>query len=165
VTTQIRVFHGAGNGSSLWRADSTYLDGAERYQAQAKSVYAAPAGAGGECIFPAVYLTVTHEAGCTIRVTPFLDGVAQDSYDVEVAAVAEVVTEVYELAFVLRQADSMDPAVTVGATYLRGTFLAVKLVTLVEVDDALVPGAPQGLFILDGAELEYEVVRESRVAQ
>jgi hypothetical protein len=101
---------------------------------------------------------------CTVRVTPFVDGVAQTATDVALEEEEERVSRALEIA--LTQALDLDDEEH-ARFYLRGTWFSVQLEVLVPESIAspeLVAGLDVGDLIFDQVELEFELVRETKVA-
>ena len=131
---------------------TTFLDrNAYYYNLYAKTNRYAPAGAGGEAVFPAIYVTVTHFTAGEIYVTPIVDGVALERQKVVLVAAGGVkTTKVYEYGVSMPVTIA---AVEVARVYGRGTWIQVLVET--------VNGAGSvGRVIIESVEAEYEVVRE-----
>lgn len=155
------LFLGELGGNRLLQADDGYQDGGNDIAIRAESVPWAPAGAGGEAIFTALFLAFTSTMAVTITVTPIvwvIDGedvtvTELASQDIVLAANAARVTSKHELGL---SVPLMNGLVEVARFAPRGTWFAVRLEAA-----ALAVGD----LILDGASVEYEVVRESMQAQ
>jgi hypothetical protein len=154
----------AGPGAQLWLQSDAADDGGVAYQFRALSNWNAPQGAGGECIFPMLYLTVTWTKEGTLQITPLVDNkgtsravVAGSTMEVRVqelelpAIAGERRTETFEIPLV---EDWMIGGNPFSTKSVRGTRLRV----LIESTDL-----ESGDLIIDGVEVEYEPVRESKV--
>lgn len=133
---------------------ATFSDrGVYPYNVYAKTNRYAPAGAGGEAMFPAIYLTLSHFTGGEVYVTPIVDGVALERQKIVLAAAGGVkTTKVYEYAVSMPVTIA---AVEVARVYGRGTWIQV----LVETVNSL---GLASRVIVEAVEAEYEVVRESK---
>lgn len=148
------VYLGQRSTNVMLESDkATFLDrGVYYYNLYAKTNKYAPAGAGGEAMFPTIYVTVTHYTQGEIYVTPIVDGVALERQKVVLPAVAAKTTKVYEYAVSMPVTIA---AQEVARVYGRGTWLQVLVET--------VNGAGSvGRVIIEQVEAEYEVVRESK---
>lgn len=128
---------------------TTSTDAGAPYSLYAVSNRVAPAGAGGECIFPVLYLTVTYASAGAIDVTPLVDGIALERQRVSLpgpGGVAE--TKVYELGV---SVPYLVEGVERARFAARGTWLQVR----VETNDPIT---------VESIEAEVEIVRESKVA-
>ena len=150
---------GQRSGNRYLDMDLTELDFDQRFGAKMKSVAVAPAGRSGECTFPAVYLTITHTMAVTLRLTPYVDGVAKASKDVVLTTKATRTQAVIEVGF----AEPLVDGVEQGKFYLRGTWFSLQIETLVDAG-GLVPGIATGDLLFEEAAVEYEAVTETRVA-
>lgn len=154
---QLQLFYGQDGGTGLFKSDTGFQDDSVNYAALAKTVPACPAGPDGECVFPALWLTVVYTMAVTIRVTPVVDGVDQPSRNIVLTSKASRTLDTFEVA--LYQAHS--PGGTEQTrVYPRGTYFSVKLDTLVGGVGAVATGD----LIVEHLAIEYEAVRESRVA-
>jgi hypothetical protein len=143
-----------GGAGTLLQADRTYADAGEPYELRARPNAVAPAGAGGECAFGAVYLVLTFSMPFSIRVTPVLDGIAYYDESIGIAndnpmAVRE--THIFEMPFVQREwRDGVD----IRTRAFRGTWWTV------EIGMPCPPADAEGDLLIEGVEVEYEVLSE-----
>lgn len=152
---QFAIFYGEGDGGRLYEAGSGFTDDGVAYQLYAKSDPIFPAGAGGEAIFPAVYLAMTWSAAITLKLTPVVDGIEQTASAVTLQLSARSRrTEVVEVAFMEDLLDQFDQVV--GKQFLRGQSFALLLQTT---------SVAAGDFIVDALDLEYEPVLERHAAE
>ena len=155
-------YGGRDTEASVLEANVGFQDNGADYVPLAKSNPVAPAGASGECIFTNVYVTITHSMGVDIRFTPIVDFVPLDGTGGQpderlvftLPALAARLTERFEMGLSL-------PFPLTGTerfrNALRGAWFPLQA-------EALAPLAA-GDLIFDQTELEYEVVRESVVAE
>lgn len=143
-----------GGAGELLDADSGASDDGQPFEPLLETNWVAPAGVGGECAFRNLYLTLTHSnrAGGTITVTPIVDGERLEPTVVVLSAVASgVLTEVVEVPLWIALRDALGQ---VAATFAaRGCWFAAEI--------KLADAAAGGLVVLEGMELEYDVLRES----
>jgi hypothetical protein len=154
-----KLFFGRIDDPTLLEADAGYTDDGVAYDLRAHTQRVAPAGTGGECIFPTLYLTTTHyENTVRVYVTPFVDGAALEQQMVELVGVPGSTgeTRVHEIALYV-------PYLRDGVEEMRvaprGTWLAVEVET--RYAEALGTAGPQAVDLI---EYEVEVVREGDTA-
>lgn len=136
-------------GDSLYRMGDGTMDGPTQITYTLEPNWVSPDGAGGEAIFTTLYVTTTrqHEGTATIRVTPLLDGVEQETMLIVLEPAPSEITEIRELPLTTRlMRDEME----VARLAQRGTWFAVRL----EGE------APLGHLIFESVETETELVRE-----
>lgn len=130
----------------------------------ARSVAVAPAGSSGECIFKNVYLTTTHDMGCQLRLTPILDFVPLDGTggqpDERLTITLSDLTASGRLTQRFEMGLSL-PFPLTGTERFRNAMRGAWFQLQVEV----VGGLANGTVIFEQVELEFEVVRESVVAE
>lgn len=150
-TVDFPVMFGRSGGGHILTAGAAQDDNAN-FGARAVSVPVAPAGASGECSFSAFWLTVTHTMAVTLRVTPFVDGVAYAVRDLVIGAKGTRTTETLEIGIADLRAQT--------TTHPRGTWFHVKVETIVGGASAIAAGD----LLFDESAVEYEVLRETRKA-
>jgi hypothetical protein len=137
-----------------------YTDDGVAYDLLGRSAPFAPAGIAGECAWFTVYVTTTHyDQTVVLRVTSRVDGVEVDQTDLVLNAGAPASRgeqQVHEID--LSQA-YIDAGITRSRYAPRGVWLDVTVESVRRV--GLGVGARQ---IVDGIEVEYEVVQEGKVA-
>ena len=148
---------GATDGSNGGAGDAIVL--------LAKSVRWAPAGVGGEAIFTRMWIALTYDmSAVTLRFMPILDGVPQDGAgstpDLRqtlalTGAPGTRVTERYEFTLAVPYDDGVDTDAVMYA--LRGCWFQLQIDTTGNLGS--------GDLIIEQPALEYEVVRESLVAE
>lgn len=146
-------FYFGEQGTDLFLFGSGRDDAAVPVDLFAQTNKVAPAGVGGECIFTNLYLIITHSGSSpyTLLVTPILDNDELMQLAVTVPGVSKpTVAEVFEIGLSETFAGVLTHAP-------RGVWFSFK----VEGDGTL----PDGDLIIEGASLEYEVVRETQEAQ
>lgn len=150
-----RVFFGQGGGGAIYAAGESALDGGNAFDARARTARIAPAGASGECIFPAVWVVLTWTMPVTVRVTALVDGVEVTSAEIVLPSQATRVTERREIGLSIRLVDA-HLNIEVARFSPRGTWLQVEVKTT--------PVLADGELIFEGIEAEFEVVSESAAA-
>ena len=151
-----RLFFGQGGGNSLYRSDASAADdGGAAFDLLAMTNRVAPGGAGGEAIFTVLWLPLTYTMVATVRITPILDGVALDSQEVALAGKSERTTQRWKFGLSVPYKDALN--VEQGRFAARGARFQAKVET--------VGGLAAGHLIVEGIELEHEVVRASQKAE
>lgn len=158
LTRTERLFLGAADAATVYEADRSYDDGGLAFTPLARTARLAPAGASGECLFAALYVTISRAAGATVRVVPIVDGVALDATDIVlVEPAAGVITERHRI--VVSQA-YVDGGVELLRYQPRGAWMQAEV--SVQGTPMLPVGAEETeAVIVDGVEVEFEVLRES----
>ena len=158
----ILFFGGRDTEASVLQTNSGFQDNLVDYVPLAKSNPIAPAGASGEAIFKNVYLTVTHSMGVDIRLTPIVDFVAIDGTGgqpderllITLPALGARLTKRFEMGLSL-------PFPLTGTERFRNSLRGAWFQLQVEA----INGLAAGDLIFDQTELEFEIVRESVVAE
>jgi hypothetical protein len=148
-----KLFLGQSGGNALLKADDGYQDAGTPIAIRLETVPLAPAGPGGEAIFTALFLTFTATMAATVTVTPILDGTTLASQTISLQAASERTTTRHELGLSVPYVDGGQERLR---TAPRGAWLQVRLTVT-----AIGPGD----LVFDGVNVEYEVVRESLIAQ
>lgn len=156
-----RLFLGELGGNRLLQADDGFRDAGLAIAVRLESELQAPAGPGGEAIFPALYLVFTATMAASIQVTPIVWSVENgevvrtelETQSIVLAAEPERRTTHHELGLSIPLVHNL---IEQGRFAPRGTWFAVRLD---------VAALAAGDLILDGVSVEYEVVRESLQAQ
>lgn len=161
-----KLWYGQATAASIpayWQAASVTADGGVAFGLRAESNILCPAGLGGECIFAWAYVTVTANAGATLRVTPVIDGstampvvpngslVLVTPTFVVPQLTGERVTTTFPVPMTVRLLNGS--GVEQSRWYCRGAQAQVRVESVGAI------GA--GDVILDGVEFEYAVVRRS----
>ena len=113
----------------------------------------APAGVGGECLFRNIWIVITYNSVFDLTLTPILDGQLLTNEAVSWTVTAtrdEPVTEKFEIGLARSHPHYAAPASRYGQ---RGGWFSFRL----EGTDV---GLVCGVVELEGAEIEYEVLRE-----
>lgn len=136
-----------------------YLDDAFPYDMIGRTDPFMPAGTAGECAWYTIYVTTTHfEVTVVLRVTPRIDGIALPSKDIVLNAVLDPSGERR-----ITEIDLSVPHIVNTVERLRnvprGTWCDVTVETVLGV--GLGVSARQ---IVDGIEVEFEIVQEGRAA-
>jgi hypothetical protein len=120
----------------------------------------APAGIGGEAIFTNVYITLlrSNTEELTLLLTPYVDGAAEDEIEIVRPATLVPIREILEVGLARYYPSAADPQI---ATAMRGTWFQADLRTPAIESVATMPG---GRLIIEGWELESEVVTEGKAA-
>jgi hypothetical protein len=161
--TPTLFFGGRDTEAGVLQTGVGFEDNTVPYTPLAKSNAVAPAGASGECIFKNIYITITHSMAVDIRLTPIVDFVALDGTGGQpderlVFSLPDLtpnrITGRFEMGLSL-------PFPLTGPerfrNALRGAWFQLQA-------EALTPLAA-GDLIFDQTELEFEIVRESVVAE
>ena len=155
-------FGGRDTEASVIEANVGFQDNGVDYIPLATSNAVAPAGASGECEFRNVYITITHSMEVDIRLTPIVDFVPFDGTGGQpderlvfsLPPLGARLTERFEMGLSL-------PFPLAGPTRFRnaprGAWFQLQA-------EALAPLAA-GDLIFEQVELQFEVVRESLVAE
>lgn len=156
-TLTSRFFLGAGAGGTLHRWGAAPTDDGAPVVVRQETARFAPAGVGGEAIFTALIPVITYTAAATVRFTPIVDDVELTSAAVEVVLTQPAngrrtrYRQELGLSIPLVR-DNVDR----GRFAVRGVWCQVRVEILTAIGlDAL--GTP-GVVLLEGGELEYEVV-------
>lgn len=169
-----RLLLGQGRTSgapALWAATNVVTDGGTAWGVVARTRPIAPAGFGGACRFVFAHLVVTASMGAVLRVTPLLDADALAGAATTVATPLGDVTSVPMLVALAQQPapyTRVTQRLTVplltrlvtsadGVEQTRTSACGTQLALLIESVGPLGTGE----LLLDGAELEYEVVRQA----
>ena len=157
-------YGGRDTEASVLEANVGFQDNGADYIPLAKSNPVAPAGASGECIFTNVYVTITHSMAVDIRLTPIVDFVPLDGTNGQPDE--RLVFSLPDLTATGRLSERFEMGLSIPfpltgterfRNSLRGAWFQLQ-------SEALAPLAA-GDLIFDQTELEYEVVRESVVAE
>jgi hypothetical protein len=155
---QLVLCRGAGTPAML-TVGGTYLDDGEVYEMVARSRPFAPGGQGGEAIFTTLWITTTtFDDAVSLFVTPFVDFVALETQRIDIPGAANPnnAQTIHELALSV-------PYIFGGIERMRnaprGTYIDVK----VETKIGTVAGS-SARQIVDGFEVECEIVKDSRQA-
>jgi hypothetical protein len=155
-------YGGRDTEASVLEANVGFQDNTVDYIPLAKSNAVAPAGASGDCEFRNVYITITHSMEVEIRLTPIVDFVPLDGTAGQpderlvfsLPALGQRFTERFEMGL-SKPFPLSGPARFRNA--LRGSWFQLQA-------EALIPLAA-GDLIFEQVELEFEVLRESLVAE
>lgn len=118
-----------------------------------------PAGLGGEAAFYTIYLTTTHfAASATLRITPRIDGVplASTLLVLNTAPGSDGEQRVTEIGI-------SQPYIKGGLEMLRNAPRGCWMDVTIETQRGVGLGTPDRL-IVDGIEVEFEVVQEGKQA-
>jgi len=164
----LAIFYGQSGGPNIYLADTGARDGGVRFGLIAKSNPLAPGGFGSECVFTGCYVAIRHTMAVTVRLTPFIDGMELTDCRTSIAlpAHASPQRQVIEVGWFQNLRDPLDTSVVVARVFPRGAYAQLLIETFTD-DGAggLRPGLETGEFVVETAELEYEVVRETRSAE
>jgi hypothetical protein len=149
------LFFGERGGNHLLLGEHGHTDAGAAIVARARPNEMAPAGQGGECLFAALYLTVSHSMATTLRVVPILDGERlEDMAKVIELPELERRTTLPPMELpLLRDAKRLDGTVW-GRFALRGTWFSFTCDTPA--------GIGEGDLLIEAAEVEVEIVRETK---
>lgn len=154
-----KIFLGKASEPALLLLGGAYTDDGTKYEMLARTRRVALAGAGGEAIFTTLYIATTHyEQNVSLWVTPYVDGVALATQQINLVGVpgTKGETKTHELG--------LSQSYMVGGTERlrtspRGTWFEVQVETKYQTS-----GLTPAKQVVDGIEIEHEIVRESMVA-
>ncbi len=155
-------YGGRDTEASVLETNVGFQDNGADYIPLAISNAVAPAGTSGDCEFRNVYITITHSMEVDIRLTPILDFVPLDGTGGQpderlvfsLPALGARLTERFEMGL-------SKPFPLTGPTRFRNALRGAWFQLQAEV---LAPLAA-GDLIFEQVELQFEVVRESLVAE
>ncbi len=163
-TLTSRVFLGNGVAGNWYRWGSAPTDDSQPVPVRLESARLAPAGMGGECVFTALYPTLTYTADVTVRFIPIVDDVRFDGQPgngpnavvvVALVAPADGRRVRYRKELGLSQ-PYLRGGVDQGRFALRGVWFQLRVEVVAAIGlDAL--GGP-GELIVDGVEIEFAEV-------
>jgi len=153
-----RLFLGERDGNLLMRTGVGYTDAGEPYDLLVRPNPIAPSDVGGENTFFTAHIAVVFSLPFTARVTPVLDGIP--FYDESVAIenlhpMDRRERHVFECRFKNTLHRDGNP---ISFHALRGTWFTVEIGLPCPFDE-------EGDFILEGVEIEHDIVSTSRGAQ
>ncbi len=149
------LFAGQASEPILMRIGSGYTDDGEPYEMYGLSDPVAPAGEGGEVMFTLLYVTTRrYDSDVSFWFTPIIDGVAQSTQRLDLAASAsdQGEFETHEIGLSI-----LHSGVVPFRYAPRGTWFQLLVETRYDSD-----GGTAAAQIIESVELEFEVVRESR---
>ncbi|MGH3428474.1 MAG: hypothetical protein ACRDQZ_13055 [Mycobacteriales bacterium] len=148
-----RLFFGARSGGLLVEAGIGFDDAGAAYSFRAKTSKLAPAGAGGECIFTSLYLSVVHFAPVAFRVTPIVDEVAEITQEVTLAGLSP-------LGGPFTEAQRLVEPIEVGLSrpYLVGGVERLRTYPRGIWFEVLVEATASTFFRIDAVEVEHQIV-------
>lgn len=157
-------YGGRDTEASVLQTNVGFQDNGVDYVPLAKSNPVAPAGAAGEVEFKNVYITITHSMEVDIRLTPIVDFVPLDgtggqpderlTFSLPDLTATGRLTERFEMGLSIPFPLTGPERIRTG---LRGAWFQLQA--------EAISGLADGDLIFDQIELEYEVVRESVVAE
>lgn len=159
----ILFFGGRDTEASVLQTDIGFEDNTVAYAPLALSNAVAPAGASGECVFKTVYITITHDMAVDIRLTPIIDFVALDGTGGQpderlIFSLPDLtpnrITERFEMGLSL-------PFPLTGPERFRNALRGAWF----QLQAEAINGLAAGDLIFDQTELEFDIVRESVVAE
>lgn len=143
------------SAGKIGRFGSVFQDFGFEYAMRLRTIEVAPAGIGGEALFPGAWVLVTFNVPFSIRVTPWLDGIPQwaESVDLVISSApadGHPQTHVWEIGWDLPH---LRDDVEVGRTGMMGGWLQVEVSTPC-------PAGEAGILDIEIVEIEAEVVNE-----
>jgi hypothetical protein len=163
-TAPTSLFVGQGLGNQLMLVDSGITDGGVRFEVIAVSDPITPDGEGGESVFIALWLTITHSSSGRLVITPYVDGVTKPVSTWDLNAEDERVTETREVPINDVLYDTLDSSVELARFAPRGRRVWVKVECQVADPflSVFVPGIAGGDLIFESIEVEYDKVQETQ---
>ncbi len=155
-------YGGRDTEASVLVTNTGFTDNGVEIVPLAKSNPVAPGGASGEIVFKNVYVTITHSMEVDVRFTPILDFVALDGTGgqpdertiISLPPLADRLTERFEIGLSV-------PFPLTGTPRFRNALRGAWF----QLQAEAIGGLAAGDLIFDQTELEFEVVRESVVAE
>lgn len=149
------IFGRGGAVAALCKGNTGGQDDSTAYNGLGLSSRMAIAGVSGEVAFYIIYLTVTYEQnGTPIEVTALIDDVALPTQTFVLAGDGSRKTTVLEVALTTQFPPAVPNYATRGLFVPRGVWFQTRIAT------AFVGAA--GYVRIDAAEIEHEVVRETK---
>jgi hypothetical protein len=151
------LFLGESGGPRLLQADQGTHDDGVIVIARVETDAAGP-GAGGEAIFPALFLVLTSDAAATVEIIPILSGENEDGtpFERELERQEILIEATDERMSVPHQFGLSEPliqgGVEMGRWAPRGAWFRIRVIAMLH---------GPGDLILEGLGVEMEVVRES----
>ena len=167
-TAPTSLFVGQGLGNQLMLVDSGITDGGVRFEVSAVCDPITPDGEGGESVFVALWLTVTHTMAVTLRITPYVDGAAKPVtmwiLGAPPGASGARIIETREIPINDVLYDSLDASVELARFAPRGRRVWLKVECLVTdpFTSTFVPGIGGGDLIFETVEVEFDKVQETQ---
>ncbi len=155
-------YGGRDTEASVLETNSGFQDNGADIVPLAKSNPVAPGGASGEVVFKNVYVTITHSMEVDVRFTPILDFVPLDGTGgqpdertvISLPALGARLTERFEIGLSV-------PFPLTGPVRFRNALRGAWF----QIQAEAIGGLAAGDLIFDQTEIEFEVVRESVVAE
>jgi hypothetical protein len=149
-----QVFLGTKGYNRLLKAASGVTDDGIQVEARVFTNPVSPAGAGGECHFKRASITIQrwNANDMDLKVTPYIDGEPKGVVTINYKATTAPVQSITEIDLAQYHRDSGASAVERFRYGLRGAWFHMKI----ETGSGL-----QEWLSFDGAEVEFDVVRES----
>lgn len=157
-------FGGIDTAAKVLQTNFGFTDDGVAYVPSLLTNAVAPAGASGECIFRNLYITITHSMETDLRITPVVDFVPLDGTGGQPDE--RLVIPLADLTATGRETDRYEmglslPFPLVGTERFRNALRGAWFQVLLEA----INGLADGDLIFEQVELEFEVVRESLVAE
>jgi len=157
-------FGGLDVAANVLQTNDGFQDNAVDYIPSLLTNPIAPAGASGEAIFKNAYVTLTHSMAVDVRITPIVDFVALDGTGGQPDE--RLTITLADLTATGRETDRYEMGLSVpfpltGTERFRNALRGAWFQLLIEG----INGLAAGDLIFEQIELEYEVVRESVVAE
>lgn len=142
----------SGGVPAILAVGSAYTDDGVAYGFSARSRPFIPAGIGGEAVFVTLYVTTRHTTGgANITVTPYVDGVALESQTITLVGVPG------------SQGEQRTHELPLSVPYLDGGVEQMRTAPRGDRIEVAVASASSVAHFVEGVEVEYEIVRESKV--
>lgn len=159
----LRPTYGLAGANGLCAVADAHSDLGTSFGFVAQTDGVAPDGPDGEVLFTALVLTLTRSCSGLLRIWPVIDDQVRDGTEggvdlgctIVLDPVLERRTETYEIGLSEPVLDARVPDAIRARIALRGTFFAVLLRSL---------ELSSGDLLVDGLEVEHEIVQERRTA-
>lgn len=116
----------------------------------------APAGIGGEAIFVALRIALfrDNDDDMQLDIVPVIDGEEGEEITLSLPGVAAPARSIHELALVKHYPSAADPQISLSP---RGQWFQADVRSVAPPESV---GRADGRLVIEGLELEYEIVRE-----
>lgn len=152
----VKVFWYLGIDDALAQGGQGNLDLTDAIEFVATTNAYAPAGIGGEAIFVALRIALfrDNDEDMELDIIPVVDGVEGEEIVLSLPGVAAPARSIHELHLVKYYPSSADPQIVNSP---RGQWIQVDVRSVAPPESV---GRVDGRVVIEGLELEYEVVRE-----
>lgn len=157
---EVKVFWYLGVDDNLAQGGQGNLDLDDAIEFVAVTNAYAPAGIGGEAIFVAVRIALfrDNDEDMELDIIPIVDGTEEEEITLTLPGVTDPARSIHELQLVRYYPSSADPQIVNSP---RGTWFQLDVRSVGPPESI---GRTDGRVVIEGVELEYEIVREGVTA-